>query len=85
MSEKPCQTCASWGETITDLYQVSIRCPDCGRKTFPNLGVNCPAGMAVALSAMQCQLLQLKMRHEENPQQIYNPRRKGRDRWSHSY
>lgn len=44
-----CQKCKEWGETIyiPQNYHY-ISCPNCKRKTFPNLGVNCPAGMAVA-------------------------------------
>jgi len=31
----------------------AIACPDCGRLTYPNLGVNLPAGMAWSMSASQ--------------------------------
>ena len=47
-----CQTCVNWGRTILDEEKIAIPCPDCKRKTWPNLGVNCPAGAAVALSSV---------------------------------
>lgn len=44
-----CETCKDWGPTITK--GVSIPCPICNRLTYPNLGVNCPAGCAVGLNS----------------------------------
>ena len=47
-----CQTCVNWGRTISPTENpTTIQCPDCKRRTWPNLGVNCPAGSAVALSS----------------------------------
>ena len=47
-----CTTCATWGRTITTEETAwGIPCPDCGRLTWPNLGVNCPAGSAVSFGA----------------------------------
>lgn len=50
-----CGKCQDWGETVLrGTYPncpFPIPCPECGRLTWPNLGVNCPAGMAFALSA----------------------------------
>lgn len=46
-----CKTCENWGPTIEELHSHTIICPDCKRYTYANLGVNCPAGMAVAFGA----------------------------------
>lgn len=49
-----CKTCVSWGKTCTrEDARVGflIPCPECGRLTWPNLGVNLPAGAAVSLGA----------------------------------
>ncbi len=46
-----CDNCKEWGRTITrDENPQAIPCPKCKRLTWPNLGVNCPAGCAVALA-----------------------------------
>jgi hypothetical protein len=46
-----CQVCKDWGRTIT-YYEnnCAISCPTCLRLTWPNLGVNIPAGAAVSMS-----------------------------------
>lgn len=50
-AEDGCPTCSTWGRTLSLLEDVvAIPCPDCRRPTWPNLGVNCPAGAAAALS-----------------------------------
>jgi len=47
-----CQSCKDWGRTITlEENPAAIPCPKCGRLTWPNLGVNCPAGAAVSLAS----------------------------------
>jgi hypothetical protein len=49
---KICETCKTWGKTITrSENNNAIPCPDCGRLTWPNLGVNCHGGTAVSFSA----------------------------------
>lgn len=47
-----CQVCKDWGTTQepSDEHPL-IPCPKCKRLTWPNLGVNCPAGYAVALAS----------------------------------
>lgn len=46
-----CPICRDWGRTVRDNEPVPvIRCPGCRRPTWPNLGVNCPAGCAAALA-----------------------------------
>ncbi len=56
----PCAKCKDWGPTISVMENPScIPCSECGRLTWPNLGVNCPAGMAWAFSTSSTlQLLQ---------------------------
>lgn len=45
-----CDTCLEWGRTITQVENPhAIACPGCRRLTWPNLGVNLPAGCAVSL------------------------------------
>lgn len=59
-TEKSCEHCATWGRTIELLEAqtvYTIPCPKCKRKTWPNLGVNCPAGMAVAIGAANAMML----------------------------
>lgn len=46
-----CETCKDWGRTIDNPLEVTVACPKCKRRTWPNTGVNCPAGAAVALGA----------------------------------
>lgn len=51
MNDSACENCAEWGETITlEENRQAVPCPRCGRLTWPNLGVNIPAGCAVALA-----------------------------------
>jgi hypothetical protein len=46
-----CDNCLDWGETITyENHPMAIPCPKCKRLTWPNLGINCPAGSAVAFA-----------------------------------
>ena len=47
-----CGNCKEWGRTVT-LQEClhPVACPVCERLTWPNLGVNCPVGCAVALAA----------------------------------
>lgn len=52
---KLCKTCENWGPTIEELHSHTIICPDCKRHTYANLGVNCPAGMAVAFGVIDGQ------------------------------
>lgn len=49
-----CEHCKDWGETDTREQYYLVTCPKCGRKTWPNLGVNLPAGMAVSVAHVQC-------------------------------
>ncbi len=53
-----CEHCKDWGRTIdptTLKYPVClIPCRICGRETWPNLGVNLPAGCAVSLCTVSC-------------------------------
>jgi hypothetical protein len=45
-----CANCREWGRTITPAQnEQAIACPKCGRLTWPSLGVNLPAGAAVAM------------------------------------
>lgn len=50
-----CETCKDWGETIEEAQRLFhpevgyVQCTTCLRWTYPNLGVNLPAGMAVAI------------------------------------
>lgn len=48
-----CGNCTDWGESVNPLLirGPTIRCCLCGRHTFPNLGVNYPAGIVVAFTA----------------------------------
>lgn len=46
-----CATCKDWGESQPPDPPM-IRCPSCGRNTYPNLGVNCPAGDAWAVAGL---------------------------------
>jgi hypothetical protein len=50
-----CCHCMGWGETLLPTAH-SIPCPNCGRLTWPNLGVNCPAGMAWTLCTAKSEL-----------------------------
>ena len=52
MTPSMCEKCKGWGDTVPSSYHTIIQCPDCKRNTAANLGVNCPAGSAVALSAV---------------------------------
>lgn len=47
-----CDKCKEWGRTVThEECKDAIPCPVCCRLTWPNLGVNLPAGAAVAISS----------------------------------
>jgi hypothetical protein len=46
-----CDNCKDWGRTVTRDEGLCVPCPKCKRLTYANLGVNCPAGMAVAWGA----------------------------------
>ena len=49
-----CSNCKEWGKTITEedcFPYPAIPCSVCKRLTYPNLGVNLPAGCAVALAS----------------------------------
>lgn len=49
--EPPCQHCIDWGATVNpDECFYPVQCHACGRYTYPNLGVNLPAGAAVAIA-----------------------------------
>lgn len=42
-----CDTCKDWGNTVTEEHAIlygCVRCPKCDRATYPNQGVNIPAG-----------------------------------------
>lgn len=46
-----CEACKEWGRTITRAdHPNAVACSVCKRLTWPNLGVNLPAGCAVALA-----------------------------------
>lgn len=45
-----CPTCKDWGADQLDPARFAIHCPDCKCPTYPNLGVNCPAGSNVAIA-----------------------------------
>jgi hypothetical protein len=46
-----CENCAEWGRTVTREDSVAaVACPKCKRLTWPNLGVNLPAGCAWAIA-----------------------------------
>jgi hypothetical protein len=62
-----CENCKEWGCTISDNF--AIPCPKCGRLTWPNLGVNVPAGAAVALSGSRC-IDYEKLRQMDNTQSV---------------
>lgn len=59
----PCDHCRDWGATLPE-DEYAIPCPACGRRTYPNLGVNCPAGSAVAVASAQAMFYQ---RRPEGP------------------
>lgn len=50
LGNSQCQHCKDWGRTIEDAERifhpeiVYIPCPQCNRYTWPNSGVNMPAG-----------------------------------------
>ncbi len=47
-----CDNCKGWGRTVTrEENPQAIPCPKCKRLTWPNLGVNCPAGAAFAFGS----------------------------------
>lgn len=47
-----CQHCNGWGEILREgEHPCPIRCPECKRPTWPNAGVNFPAGMVWIISA----------------------------------
>ncbi len=53
-----CETCKDWGQTIDPAdCSCPIPCPKCGRFTWPNLGVNMPAGAAFAIGSANVPLL----------------------------
>lgn len=45
-----CEKCKTWGKSLSPGHPMAVRC-DCGRYTWANLGVNCPAGMDVFFGA----------------------------------
>ena len=50
---EPCQNCLTWGRTCDPAESpggLLVACPKCHRLTWPNLGVNLPAGASVAVS-----------------------------------
>jgi hypothetical protein len=52
MNPPPCEECKDWGETVSEARRIPVvTCHKCGRRTYPNLGVNCPAGSAWCFSA----------------------------------
>lgn len=47
-----CENCKDWGRTMEPgQAPIIIHCSKCGRATYPNLGVNCPAGSAVSFGS----------------------------------
>ena len=61
-----CPTCATWGRTITpEEAPYGIPCPDCGRLTWPDLGVNCPAGSAVSFGGGNAFAVRAALAREE--------------------
>lgn len=59
---EPCENCRDWGRTIdpVELDPPSgagflVQCGACKRLTWPNLGVNLPAGAASALAVSHAQ------------------------------
>lgn len=67
-----CPTCKKWGKTITlaDNDQA-VACPNCKRLTWPNLGVNLPAGCAVALATSKAISL-LRAVEDDKPSMFEN-------------
>lgn len=75
----PCPECKDWGETIPEFETrivwgkeitfrpTRIACPKCGRMTWPNLGVNCPAGCAVSLGTTGA----IEMMRALNPERVF--------------
>ncbi len=46
----PCPNCKDWGRSGRREDGYIVRCPVCQRLTWPNLGVNLPAGAAVGVA-----------------------------------
>lgn len=45
-----CDECKTWGKSIDPMrHPHAVQCAKCKRYTYPNLGVNLPAGAAVSL------------------------------------
>ena len=51
--DETCDKCKDWGATTNEKV-AAVCCPQCSRPTWPNLGVNLPAGAATAVAAMTC-------------------------------
>lgn len=51
-SADQCLHCATWGKSGLESDGFIIKCPKCGRFTWPNLGVNMPAGAANSFYTM---------------------------------
>lgn len=49
LPQQACEHCKEWGATSNNC-PCPVVCPACQRPTWPNLGVNLPAGAAVAVS-----------------------------------
>lgn len=52
-AQLPCENCKDWGRTLTEKDEgkvIPVFCPECKRPTWPNLGVNLPAGAATAIA-----------------------------------
>ena len=66
-----CEVCKDWGRTVArDECPAAIPCHECGRLTWPNLGVNLPAGAAVSLVQPSQQLRRVD-RPRRQPGQRY--------------
>lgn len=51
-----CEMCKEWGETVDEAERLFhpghyVQCSTCLRWTYPNLGVNMPAGMSVCIGS----------------------------------
>lgn len=45
-----CDKCRDWGDTVPDSGFMGIPCPVCGRRTYPNEGVNMEPGSSICLA-----------------------------------
>lgn len=82
-----CVKCVDWGTTVTSAGNpCPIACSDCGRLTWPNLGVNCHAGMAWAFSGSRGMMItRIVERERESKSNMAYWRGRLKGRWRGVY